>query len=155
MAKVGLNRAPQGVGTLFAQTRKTTRDLATRLSPEDIVVQSMPDASPAKWHLAHTTWFFETFVLAPFEKGFRPHDPRFAHCFNSYYVQAGSRHARPMRGMLTRPTAQEVIAYRAAIDARVDALLSHLPEESTHEVLTRVELGCHHEMQHQELLLMD
>ncbi|MEM8855740.1 MAG: ergothioneine biosynthesis protein EgtB [Pseudomonadota bacterium] len=155
MAKVGLNRAPQGVGTLFAQTRKTTRDLATRLSPEDMVVQSMPDASPAKWHLAHTTWFFETFVLAPFEKGFRPHDPRFAHCFNSYYVQAGSRHARPMRGMLTRPTAQEVIAYRAAIDARVDALLSHLPEESTHEVLTRVELGCHHEMQHQELLLMD
>jgi len=149
------DRAPKGVAALFERTRRRSAELASRLSPEDMVVQSMPDASPAKWHLAHTTWFFETFVLAEFETGYRPHDPRFAHCFNSYYVQAGSRHARPMRGMLTRPSAAEVIGYRAAVEARVAALLEDARPEERAEIERRVELGCHHEMQHQELLLMD
>ncbi|MEM8663567.1 MAG: DinB family protein, partial [Pseudomonadota bacterium] len=155
MAMIGLDRTPKGVAALFARTRKRSSDLAARLSPEDMVVQSMPDASPAKWHLAHTTWFFETFVLAEFEAGYRPHDPRFAHCFNSYYVQAGSRHARPMRGMLTRPSTAEVIGYRAAVEARIVALLDDAGPIERPEIERRIELGCHHEMQHQELLLMD
>ncbi len=149
------DRAPHGVAALFERTRSRSAMLAARLTPEDMVVQSMPDASPAKWHLAHTTWFFETFVLAEFEAGFRPHDPRFAHCFNSYYVQAGSRHARPMRGMLTRPSAAEVFGYRAAIEARIAALLIDARPADRDEIERRIELGCHHEMQHQELLLMD
>ncbi|WP_420391408.1 ergothioneine biosynthesis protein EgtB [Acuticoccus sp.] len=146
--------APKGVAALFARTRARSSVLASRLSPEDMVVQSMPDASPAKWHLAHTTWFFETFVLAEFEPRFRLYDERFPHCFNSYYVQAGSRHARPMRGLLTRPSADEVMAYRAEVEGRVAALLE-APGAHRDEILRRVELGCHHEMQHQELLLYD
>ncbi|MEM9221111.1 MAG: ergothioneine biosynthesis protein EgtB [Pseudomonadota bacterium] len=156
MLLTGIDRRPKGVAALFERTRKRSSELAARLSPEDMVVQSMPDASPAKWHLAHTTWFFETFVLAEFERAFRPHDPKFAHCFNSYYVQAGSRHARPFRGMLTRPSAAEVMGYRAAIDARICALLDDTQGLSHRsEIERRIELGCHHEMQHQELLLMD
>ena len=155
MALVGLSRAHMGVAALYERTRNRSKDLAARLTPEDMVVQSMPDASPAKWHLAHTTWFFETFVLTEFEPDYRPFDPRFAHCFNSYYVQAGSRHARPMRGLLTRPSVPEVLAYRAAVDERVAALLDGCREEDRGEIERRVELGCHHEMQHQELLLMD
>jgi len=155
MALIRPDRAPKGVAALFAHTRRRSAELASRLSPEDMVVQSMTDASPAKWHLAHTTWFFETFVLKPFEPGFRLHDERFPHCFNSYYAQAGSRHARPMRGMLTRPSAGEVMDYRAAVDARVSQLLDVAREAELPEIRRRVELGCHHEMQHQELLLTD
>ncbi|MCF3935956.1 ergothioneine biosynthesis protein EgtB [Acuticoccus sp. M5D2P5] len=149
------DRAPKGIAALFARTRARTGELASRLSPEDMVVQSMPDASPAKWHLAHTTWFFETFVLKPYEAGFRLYDERFPHCFNSYYAQAGTRHARPMRGMLTRPSAAEVLAYREAVEERVAALIADPPAEHRAEIERRVELGCHHEMQHQELLLTD
>lgn len=155
MARTDPQHALAGVAALFERTRNRSSCLAARLSPEDMVVQSMEDASPAKWHLAHTTWFFETFVLAPFESGYRPHDPKFAHCFNSYYVQAGTRHARPMRGMLTRPSAAEVIGYRAAVDARVAALLADPPLARRAEIEERITLGCHHEMQHQELLLSD
>ena len=155
MAKTDPHHELAGIAALFERTRSRSSALAARLTPEDMVVQSMEDASPAKWHLAHTTWFFETFVLAEFEPGYRPHDPKFAHCFNSYYVQAGSRHARPMRGMLTRPSAAEVIGYRAAVDARVGALLAETPPAQRAEIERRVELGCHHEMQHQELLLSD
>lgn len=148
-------RAGRRVAPLFGRTRSRSAELASRLSPEDMVVQSMPDASPAKWHLGHTTWFFETFVLAPFERGFRVYDERFPHVFNSYYVQAGTRHSRPLRGMLTRPSAPEVMAYRAAIEDRVLALLDDTGHPDRSEIERRVELGCHHEMQHQELLLMD
>ncbi len=155
MARTHPRHDLEGVAALFDRTRSRSSALAERLTPEDMVVQSMEDASPAKWHLAHTTWFFETFVLAPYEAGYKPHDPRFAHCFNSYYVQAGSRHARPMRGMLTRPSADEVMDYRAAVEARVAALLANPPAEHRAEIEERVELGCHHEMQHQELLLYD
>jgi ergothioneine biosynthesis protein EgtB len=130
-----------------------------------MVVQSMPDASPAKWHLAHTTWFFETFFLGtgagaaggageggPREPGFTPFHPRYVYLFNSYYDAVGPRHARPSRGLLTRPPLEEIRAYRAQVDARVGALLARPLDARAKEVL---ELGLHHEQQHQELLLTD
>ncbi|MEM0908923.1 MAG: ergothioneine biosynthesis protein EgtB [Pseudomonadota bacterium] len=155
MPSIQRSRAQGRVAALFHRTRQRSTDLAGNLSPEDMLVQSMPDASPTKWHLAHTTWFFETFVLAPFEPGYRAHDDRFAHCFNSYYAQAGTRHARPHRGMLTRPSSAEVIGYRAAVDARLQTLLETAAPDQVAEIERRVELGCHHEMQHQELILTD
>lgn len=143
------------VAHLFAETRGRSLALVDGLGAEDMVVQSMEDASPAKWHLAHTTWFFEQFVLIPFAAGYRPYDERFLHCFNSYYVQAGSRHARPLRGLLTRPSADEVIAYRHAVDDAVADVMARAGGADRAEIGRRVELGCHHEMQHQELLLTD
>jgi ergothioneine biosynthesis protein EgtB len=125
--------------------------LAAPLSDADATVQSMPDASPAKWHLAHTTWFFETFVLRDHVPGYRAHDERFAYLFNSYYEAEGSRHARAGRGMLTRPSLDEVRAYRAAVDAAVLAALPALRADAR----ALVELGCQHEQQHQELLVTD
>jgi ergothioneine biosynthesis protein EgtB len=140
---------------LLDRTRRRTTAMVEGLPPEDLVVQSMEDASPAKWHLAHTTWFFETFVLKAFDQRYRSQDDRFAFLFNSYYVQAGPRYARPRRGMITRPTVKEVLAYRAAVDEALDRLLSRLDESERARALERIELGCHHEMQHQELLLTD
>ncbi len=125
--------------------------LTDPLSDADATVQSMPDASPAKWHLAHTTWFFETFVLRDHVDHYRPFDPRYAFLFNSYYEAEGARHARPMRGMLTRPTLDDVRAYREHVDA---ALLAALPMMLPDAQLL-VLLGLHHEQQHQELLLTD
>ena len=136
---------------LFARTRALSRDLVAPLSDAEATVQSMDDASPAKWHLAHTTWFFETFILRDHVAGYRLHDERFPFLFNSYYEAEGRRHARARRGMVTRPTLDEVLAYRAHVDA---ALLSALPGLSP-DVQALVELGCHHEQQHQELLLTD
>jgi ergothioneine biosynthesis protein EgtB len=133
------------------QVRGTTRALAAPLSPEDAQVQSMPDASPAKWHLAHTTWFFETFVLGQARPGRRPFHPAFGYLFNSYYEAAGPRQPRPERGLLTRPGLEEVLRYRAAIDEEVEAALAGLAPE----LLDVVELGVNHEEQHQELLLTD
>jgi ergothioneine biosynthesis protein EgtB len=136
----------------FGVVRAMTLSLAEPLSEADAQVQSMPDASPTKWHLAHTTWFFETFVLEPHEPGFRPHDAAFRVLFNSYYNGVGAQHARPQRGLVTRPGLAEVIAYRRAVDERVLALLAreHAPDVSV--LLT---LGLHHEQQHQELILTD
>jgi len=134
--------------------RRATEALCAPLDPEDLVVQSMPDASPAKWHLAHTTWFFETFLLEPHRPGFRPFHPAFRNLFNSYYVAVGPRHARPERGLLTRPTLAEVLAYRAAVDAQVQELLRSAGEGRP-ELLEIAELGLHHEQQHQELILTD
>jgi ergothioneine biosynthesis protein EgtB len=114
----------------------------------------MPDASPAKWHLAHTTWFFETFVLAPHESEFRPYDEAFSFLHNSYYETVGARHPRARRGLLTRPTVDQVYTYRAAIDDRVAELMGALVEGPP-ELLDLIELGLHHEQQHQELLLTD
>jgi ergothioneine biosynthesis protein EgtB len=125
--------------------------LVAPLSDADATVQSMEDASPAKWHLAHTTWFFETFVLRDFVQGYRLHDDRFPFLFNSYYEAEGSRHSRARRGMVTRPSLNEVLGYRAAVDAAMAAALPTLPEEARE----LVRLGCHHEEQHQELLLTD
>ena len=123
------------------------------LSPEDCLIQSMPDASPIKWHLAHVTWFFETFLLEPHAPDHRPFDAAFRVLFNSYYVGVGERHPRAERGLISRPSLDRVYAYRREIDARVVALLNSrcLPDE----VLDIVELGLHHEHQHQELLLTD
>ncbi len=135
----------------YHAVRAATERLAEPLGPEDQSVQSMPDASPAKWHRAHTTWFFETFVLARFLPGYRPFDPAFAYLFNSYYEAVGPRHPRPARGLLTRPTVAEVARYRAHVDAAMADLLPHPPAEAA----ALVELGLHHEQQHQELLLTD
>lgn len=136
----------------FRVVRTLTESLAASLSPEDQCVQSMPDASPAKWHRAHTTWFFEQFILRPHAPDYRPFDPHFAYLFNSYYEQAGARHPRPQRGLLTRPGAAEIGAYRTHVDAAMDALLAGaLPDD----VAALAELGLQHEQQHQELLLTD
>ena len=115
------------------------------------MLQSMEDASPAKWHLAHTSWFFEEFILKPNCPDYTSPDDRFAVLFNSYYVQAGPRHARDQRGLLSRPQLADVLSYRAHVEDRVLALLETRPED----IAPLVELGCHHEMQHQELLVTD
>ena len=135
----------------FAKTRAFSEALAQPLSDADASVQSMDDASPAKWHLAHTTWFFETFVLAAHAAGYRPYNPAFAYLFNSYYDAAGPRHARSRRGMLTRPSLAEILDYRACVNSALTQTLPDLPPAA----LALVELGIQHEQQHQELLLAD
>lgn len=135
----------------FAATRQLSLDLVATLSDADASAQSMPDASPAKWHLAHTTWFFETFVLRDHAPGYALFDDRFAYLFNSYYEAEGPRHARPQRGLLTRPSLDEVRGWRARVDAAVADALSGLSPAA----LALVDLGIHHEQQHQELLLTD
>lgn len=136
--------------TEFARVRAETERRAEPLSPEDRSLQSMPDCSPTKWHLAHTTWFLETFVLAP--AGFPAIDARYGYLWNSYYDALGPRHARPHRGLLSRPSSEEVARYRAAIDERIEAWLATGPDTSALGVL---ELGLAHEQQHQELILTD
>jgi len=140
-------------GAAYGDVRRTTAGLCAPLSAEDCVVQSMPDASPAKWHLAHTTWFFETFVLPRADRGYRPFKPGYDVIFNSYYNSVGEQHPRPRRGMLTRPPLEEVMEYRAHVDALMRRALDSgsLDEEA----LAVVELGMQHEQQHQELLLTD
>jgi ergothioneine biosynthesis protein EgtB len=135
----------------FAATRRLSLDLVATLSDADASGQSMPDASPAKWHLAHTSWFFETFVLRDHMPGYRLFDDRYAYLFNSYYEAEGPRHARPQRGLLTRPSLDEIRCWRAHVDAAVLGALPDLPPAAH----TLVELGIHHEQQHQELLLTD
>ena len=135
----------------FAAVRALTEALAAPLSDADASAQSMPDASPAKWHLAHTSWFFETFVLRDHVPGYRAHDDRFSFLFNSYYEAEGARHARDRRGMITRPALDEVLAYRAHVDAAVAAAMPDLSGEAR----TLVDLGCQHEQQHAELLQTD
>lgn len=139
------------VAVRYEAVRQRTEHLAAHLSAEDQCVQSMPDASPAKWHRAHTTWFFEQFVLGEYLPGYTPFDPRFCYLFNSYYEAAGARHPRPMRGLLTRPSATDVAAYRAHVDAAMVGFIPIMPENPT----ALVELGLQHEQQHQELLLTD
>jgi ergothioneine biosynthesis protein EgtB len=136
----------------FSGVRSLTEVLAAPLSAEDQAAQSMPDASPTKWHQAHTTWFFETFILGPNLPGYESFHPAFGYLFNSYYEAVGARHPRPIRGLLTRPSLEEVRAYRAHVDASMQQLLAGRIDESTSSL---VELGLHHEQQHQELLLMD
>ncbi len=147
-------RAAAGRATLrqaYVDIRARTEALSASLSPEDQCVQSMPDASPAKWHRAHTSWFFETFVARPFIAGYQPFDPRFQVLFNSYYQAVGARHPRPARGLLTRPASNEIGAYRQAVDEAMLAALDDLPAEGAE----LVELGLQHEQQHQELLVTD
>jgi ergothioneine biosynthesis protein EgtB len=139
----------------FMTVRHETERRAAPLSEEDQVVQSMPDASPTKWHRAHTTWFFEQFLLLPSLPGYQVFDKQFAYLFNSYYVAAGPRHARPERGLITRPDAAAVAAYRAHIDAAVARLLASAADDALAAVLRILEIGLHHEQQHQELILTD
>ncbi len=133
----------------YAEVRAHSLALAAPLSPEDAQVQSMPDVSPAKWHLAHLTWFFETFVLVPHLPGYRVFDPAYAYLFNSYYEAVGDRHPRAERGLISRPSLAEVLAYRAHVDA---AMAEVADREDLSDV---IELGLNHEQQHQELMLMD
>ena len=140
------------IGDEYRRVREVTTGLCGTLAPEDTVVQSMPDVSPTKWHLAHVTWFFERFVLEPFCDGYTRLNDGYDFLFNSYYYTVGQMHARPRRGLLSRPTLDEVHAYRQHVDAAMESLLG---EELPGEVLTRVVLGLNHEQQHQELMLTD
>jgi ergothioneine biosynthesis protein EgtB len=148
-----LTHADLALRDRFAAVRAHSVALAAPLSAEDCVAQSMPDASPVKWHLAHTSWFFETFVLEPHEPHFfRPHHAAFRVLYNSYYNGVGDKFSRPQRGLVTRPSLAEILAYRAAVDARMQKLLARDPAP---EILALVELGLNHEEQHQELILTD
>jgi ergothioneine biosynthesis protein EgtB len=139
----------------FRAVRDETERRAALLSPEDQVVQSMGDASPTKWHRAHTTWFFEQFLLRPHAPRYRPLDEQFGFLFNSYYVAAGPRYERPKRGLITRPSVQEVAAYRAHVDRAVEDLIETADQGELQKLLPIVEIGLHHEQQHQELILTD
>ena len=147
-----------GTATLLEdlmRTRAQTAALCEPLSPEDCVVQSAPETSPAKWHLAHTTWFFETFVLLPFVDGYKPFHPDFGFLFNSYYESVGSFYSRKERGLLTRPTFPEILDYRHYVNQQLERLLSDPGHKSASEITARCTLGLNHEQQHQELLLTD
>src|SRR4051794_16824247 len=139
----------------FRRVRQETERRTAPLSAEDQAVQSMPDASPTKWHRAHTTWFFETFLLVPNVLGYKVFDERFAFLFNSYYVAAGPRHARPRRGLVTRPNTLEVAEYRRHVDAAVERLIADASASALPMVLRILEIGLNHEEQHQELMLTD
>ena len=139
----------------YRDVRQLSLTLAEPLSAEDQCVQSMPDASPTKWHLAHTTWFFETVILAPHAVGYTPFDTRFGYLFNSYYEALGPRHARPQRGLLTRPSLEEVHAYRAHVDRALLGLLDGADAALRSTIEPLLTLGLHHEQQHQELLVTD
>jgi ergothioneine biosynthesis protein EgtB len=139
----------------FLATRQQTIELIDGLSEEDCVVQAMPDASPLKWHLAHTTWFFEVFLLEKFAHNFKPFDESFKVLFNSYYNGVGERLSRPQRGMLTRPALQQVLRYRASVDYQIVTLLSSSTFAQSPEVAALLVLGINHEQQHQELMLTD
>lgn len=147
-------RAP-ALADRYDAVRAHTERLCAPLEVEDCVVSSMPDVSPTKWHLAHTSWFFETFVLAEHDPQYRSPDARYAFLFNSYYVQAGERHCRAKRGLVTRPTVREVFAYRAHVDEAMRRLIARIADDREHPASDLVELGLHHEQQHQELMLTD
>ncbi|MCJ0762387.1 ergothioneine biosynthesis protein EgtB [Variovorax terrae] len=138
-----------------AEVRAHSLALAAGLSAEDQCIQSMPDASPVKWHLAHTSWFFEAVVLQPHVPGYRPFDERFFYLFNSYYEALGPRHPRPQRGLLTRPTLAEVQAYRAHVDEAVQRFIADSDEAAWAAAQPLLTLGLHHEQQHQELIVTD
>jgi len=139
----------------FAAVRAATRALTAGLTAEDQTIQSMPDVSPTKWHLGHTTWFFETFLLVPFLESYAVFDKRFGYLFNSYYESAGARHPRSERGLLSRPDVATVLAYREHVDRAMETLISGAPTDTWMKIRDLIELGLNHEEQHQELILMD
>ena len=151
MARGDSTAEPKALAERLAATRRLTLDLAAPLGDADANLQPFPDASPAKWHLAHTTWFFETFVLRDHAPAYRPFDERFFYLFNSYYEGEGDRHPRPRRGMISRPSLDEVRAWRGQVDEALERALPTLSPEA----LDLIELGINHEQQHQELLLTD
>src|SRR5664279_789816 len=145
---------PRALGARLFETRRLSLDLARPLSAEDMTVQAMDDTSPTKWHLAHTSWFFETFVLTLYLDGYETFDPAFNYCFNSYYESHGPRQPRPQRGLLTRPSCEAIFAYRSHVDAGLEKLFARGVEAGS-ELARVLELGINHEQQHQELLLTD
>jgi ergothioneine biosynthesis protein EgtB len=149
------DQSPDQLRAHYAFVRHTTEQLTRPLSSEDCQVQSMPDASPTKWHLAHTSWFFETFVLADHAPGYHVFDPTFKFLFNSYYNAIGDRLARPNRGLITRPSLDEVYAYRASVDHAMQSYFETAGESLDADVADVIELGINHEQQHQELILTD
>ena len=154
----GAGPAPQSLENLserFSDVRSFSHSLCEPLVTEDYVIQTMEDVSPTKWHLAHTTWFFETFVLQAFASDYRPYHPDFAYLFNSYYVQAGDRHCRPKRGLISRPTVDELYKYRTYVDERMREFLAVARGDEVGEIARRVAIGLNHEQQHQELILTD
>ncbi len=139
----------------YKQIRKFSEKLCEPLEIEDYVIQSMPDMSPTKWHLAHTSWFFETFVLKEIDKNYKSINDQYAYLFNSYYVQAGARFFRPNRGLISRPTVKEVFEYRNYIDHNMIEFLDNVDEDSFNKIKVVIEIGLNHEQQHQELMLTD
>src|SRR5438477_7002970 len=152
-----LSRSPHGddaradVRARYRRVRDLTEALAAPLRPEDQVIQTMADVSPTKWHRGHTTWFFETFILDPRLAGYEAFDPDFRYLFNSYYEAVGPRHPRAQRGLLSRPSVAEIARYRRYVDDAMHRLIDHAGDAE----VELIELGLHHEQQHQELLLMD
>jgi len=158
MGPTGMHRVEAEIERLavrYVAVRNFTEQLCAPLAVEDYVIQTMPDASPAKWHLAHTSWFFETFLLQPKLPGYRPFHPMFGYLFNSYYNAVGDRHCRPRRGLLSRPTVAEIYQYRAHVDRHLLELLDSGEGHRWQEIASILEIGLHHEQQHQELILTD
>src|SRR5262245_60298511 len=143
------------IAARYAEVRRATEEICAPLAVEDYIVQSMDDASPPKWHIAHTTWFFEQFVLGRFERKHEPFHPGYAFLFNSYYETVGRFFPRAQRGQLSRPTVEDVYRYRAHVDRSVANLIDTTSDEFLPDLASRIELGSHHEQQHQELLLTD
>lgn len=141
--------------TRYREIRKDSESICDPLQVEDYGVQTMADVSPPRWHLAHVTWFFETFLLKPYLFDYQEFHPQFAYLFNSYYETVGSMHPRPQRGFLSRPTTEEIYRYRAYVDEHMQSLLQNIPESQLDEINLRTQVGVHHEQQHQELLLTD
>ncbi|MEG9861769.1 MAG: ergothioneine biosynthesis protein EgtB [Parvularculales bacterium] len=139
----------------YNTVRTDSQILADPLAPEDMVIQSMPDVSPTKWHLAHTSWFFETFLLTPYVSAYEPPNAIYGHLFNSYYEGIGQPFSRLRRGMISRPTVSEILDYRAQVDAAMAAFILNAPQDTWREAAAFVSLGLHHEQQHQELMLTD
>ena len=154
-AKQSLDDARAQWRAAYRRVRGETERRASLLSAEDQIVQSMADASPTKWHRAHVTWFFETFLLRPHDASYTIFDERFPFLFNSYYVAAGPRHARPQRGLITRPNGEDVAGYRAHVDKAVKYLIETVSDAEAPRVFEILEIGLHHEQQHQELLITD
>lgn len=146
---------PRSMSERYLSVRRFTEKLCEPLATEDYVVQTMTDVSPTKWHLAHTTWFFETFLLVPHDDKYRPFHPQYAYLFNSYYVQAGERHCRDKRGYLSRPTVSEVFTYRTYVDEHVQAFIEKADTATLNVIAPILDIGLNHEQQHQELLLTD
>ena len=154
-AQAAESAAPAEPTNRYARVRAHTEALCAPLVPEDFVVQTMEDVSPTKWHLAHTSWFFETFILQPHAPGYTPFHPEYGFLFNSYYVNAGERHCRAQRGYLSRPTVAEVFEYRRHVDAHMRSLLEGADRAALETLLPLLEIGLNHEQQHQELMLTD
>ncbi|HVY54123.1 MAG TPA: ergothioneine biosynthesis protein EgtB, partial [Thermodesulfobacteriota bacterium] len=149
------NLSRENLRDSFKTVRAFSHTLAEPLEIEDYVIQSMPDVSPTKWHLAHTSWFFETFVLSKAVKRYKSPSPQYAYLFNSYYVQAGERHLRPKRGLISRPTVEETYHYRNHVDEHMSRFMEEADEKEWKEFSPVIEIGIHHEQQHQELIVTD